>query len=112
MIFLALDINSKLKRRLRSSPKINSPQPGEMETWIPIIRRLLKRGIRILGFFNNHYAGFAPGSINLFHEVWERMGTAEEEGFRRANPLVLSPSLTKSPFRSGALPPHTSAVVF
>jgi uncharacterized protein YecE (DUF72 family) len=50
----------------------------EMETWIPIIRKLLKRGIRILGFFNNHYAGFAPGSIKLFHEVWERMGATEE----------------------------------
>lgn len=50
----------------------------EMEIWIPIIRKLLKRGIRILGFFNNHYAGFAPGSIKLFHEVWERMGTAAE----------------------------------
>jgi uncharacterized protein YecE (DUF72 family) len=50
----------------------------EMETWIPIIRSLLKRGIRILGFFNNHYAGFAPGSVKLFYEVWERMGVAEE----------------------------------
>ena len=26
----------------------------------------------------NHYAGFAPGSIKLFHEVWERVGAAEE----------------------------------
>ena len=50
----------------------------EMETWIPIIRKLLKRGVRILGFFNNHYAGFAPGSIKLFHEVWERMESADE----------------------------------
>ena len=45
----------------------------EMETWIPIIRALLKRGINILGFFNNHYAGFAPGSIKLFREMWERL---------------------------------------
>jgi len=50
----------------------------EMETWIRIIRSLLKRGLRVLGFFNNHYAGFAPGSIKLFYEVWERMGAADE----------------------------------
>ena len=50
----------------------------EMETWISIIRRLLKRGLRILGFFNNHYAGFAPGSIKLFYEVWERIGAGDE----------------------------------
>ena len=50
----------------------------EMETWILIIRKLLKRGIRILGFFNNHYAGFAPGSIKLFYEVWGRIGAGDE----------------------------------
>ncbi len=50
----------------------------EMETWILIVRKLLKRGIRILGFFNNHYAGFAPGSIKLFYEVWERMGATQD----------------------------------
>jgi uncharacterized protein YecE (DUF72 family) len=49
----------------------------EMETWIPIIRALLKRGINILGFFNNHYAGFAPGSIRLFREMWERLRDSE-----------------------------------
>ena len=43
---------------------------GDLDSHHP---QLLKRGIRILGFFNNHYAGFAPGSIKLFHEVWERL---------------------------------------
>jgi len=45
----------------------------EMRTWIPAIRQLLKRGLRVFGFFNNHYAGFAPGSIRLFYETWEEM---------------------------------------
>ena len=51
----------------------------EMETWIPAIRQLLQRGVRILGYFNNHYAGFAPGSIELFHKVWERLGSEAHE---------------------------------
>jgi len=45
----------------------------EMEMWIPAVRQLLKRGISIMGYFNNHYAGFAPGSIELFRKIWERM---------------------------------------
>lgn len=45
----------------------------EMRTWIPVIRQLLKRGINVMGYFNNHYAGFAPGSIELFRQVWGRM---------------------------------------
>ena len=45
----------------------------EMETWIPAIDRLLERQLRVYAYFNNHYAGFAPGSIALFHEVWEKL---------------------------------------
>jgi uncharacterized protein YecE (DUF72 family) len=44
----------------------------EMQTWIPLIRQLLKREIQVMGYFNNHYAGFAPGSIELFGNVWAR----------------------------------------
>ncbi len=42
----------------------------EMRAWIPIIRGLLKRRIQVMGYFNNHYAGSAPGSIQLFGKVW------------------------------------------
>lgn len=45
----------------------------EMEVWIPEIRGLLARRTRVYGYFNNHYAGFAPGSITLFHQVWKRL---------------------------------------
>jgi uncharacterized protein YecE (DUF72 family) len=45
----------------------------EMETWIPEIRRLMERRLRAYVYFNNHYAGFAPGSIALFRKVWERL---------------------------------------
>jgi len=48
----------------------------EMETWIPEIRKLLERRLRVYAYFNNHYAGFAPGSIALFQEVWKRLDTA------------------------------------
>jgi len=45
---------------------------SEMETWVPAIDRLLKRRLRVYAYFNNHYAGFAPGSIDLFLQTWER----------------------------------------
>lgn len=45
----------------------------EMEAWIPEIRRLLARRLTVYAYFNNHYAGFAPGSIALFREVWARL---------------------------------------
>lgn len=50
---------------------------SDMEGWIPEIRRLLARRLTVYAYFNNHYAGFAPGSIALFREVWERLKTAQ-----------------------------------
>ena len=38
----------------------------------------LSEFLKAMEFLNNHYAGFAPGSIKLYHKVWERMGATEE----------------------------------
>ncbi len=43
----------------------------EMGAWIPAIRTMLASGRSVVGFFNNHYAGYAIGSIRLFREMWE-----------------------------------------
>lgn len=42
----------------------------EMAAWVPAIRSLLARGLNVYGFFNNHYAGHAPASIELFEQTW------------------------------------------
>jgi uncharacterized protein YecE (DUF72 family) len=38
----------------------------ELRSWIPPIRRLLERVPEVYAYFNNHYAGYAPGSLELF----------------------------------------------
>jgi uncharacterized protein YecE (DUF72 family) len=38
----------------------------EMRQWIPTIREVVVRGIPTYVYFNNHYAGYAPGSVELF----------------------------------------------
>lgn len=42
----------------------------EMEWWIGAIRQLVQRDIDVFVYFNNHYAGYAPGSIELFKKLW------------------------------------------
>ena len=49
----------------------------EMQEWIPIIGKLLNRRIQVMGYWNNHYAGFGPGSIDLFMRMWKKF---ESEG--------------------------------
>jgi uncharacterized protein YecE (DUF72 family) len=39
--------------------------------WIPPIKNLLAREIPVYVYFNNHYAGYAPGSVELFGKLFE-----------------------------------------
>ena len=62
-----------IEEQTRHWDRIIVDREEEMHAWIPVIRLLLKRGINVMGYFNNHYAGFAPGSIELFYREWERL---------------------------------------
>lgn len=62
-----------IEERTKHWDRVLVDRGREMEAWIPEIRRLLTRRLTVYAYFNNHYAGFAPGSIALFREVWERL---------------------------------------
>jgi uncharacterized protein YecE (DUF72 family) len=49
-----------------------------MEEWAPRIQKLLDEGTIVWAYFNNHYAGHAPGSIDLFLEVLKKFGKNTE----------------------------------
>ena len=42
----------------------------EMQRWIPAIRTLVAENRTTHGYFNNHYAGYAIGSIERFRDLW------------------------------------------
>src|SRR5262245_44423580 len=46
----------------------------EMESWVPALRSLVPRTRITFAYFNNHYAGFGPGSAALFAQMWREMG--------------------------------------
>jgi uncharacterized protein YecE (DUF72 family) len=52
--------------------KLIVDREAEMERWVPALAAILERNIEVFGFFNNHYAGHAPGSIALLRDVWRR----------------------------------------
>ena len=43
----------------------------DLGRWIPALRGLLGRGTTVYGYFNNRYAGYAVGSIEMFREMWQ-----------------------------------------
>ncbi len=44
---------------------------AEMKQWIPPIKNLVAREVPTYVYFNNHYAGYAPGSVELFYRLYE-----------------------------------------
>ena len=46
----------------------------EMRAWVPALRGLLARVPLVFAYYNNHYAGFAPGSIDLLRRLWREDG--------------------------------------
>jgi uncharacterized protein YecE (DUF72 family) len=41
-----------------------------MRPWIPPIKDLVGKKIPTYVYFNNHYAGYAPGSVELFSKLY------------------------------------------
>lgn len=48
---------------------------AEMAEWMRVILQLLERRGRIFGYFNNHWQGHAPGSIELFEELLRKFAS-------------------------------------
>jgi uncharacterized protein YecE (DUF72 family) len=42
----------------------------QMKLWIPPIKDIVARQIPTYVYFNNHYAGYAPGSVELFSRLY------------------------------------------
>lgn len=56
----------------RSWDEIIVDRTRETVSWAALVGKLLDRKVEVFAFFNNHYAGFAPGSAALFAKQFNR----------------------------------------
>jgi uncharacterized protein YecE (DUF72 family) len=61
-----------IEKKTETWEKIIVDRTKEMEEWAPRIQKLLDEGTIVWAYFNNHYAGHAPGSVELFLEELEK----------------------------------------
>jgi uncharacterized protein YecE (DUF72 family) len=57
--------------RKRPFESILKDRTAQMKAWIPPIKNLLRAGTPVYVYFNNHYAGYAPGSVELFAKLFD-----------------------------------------
>jgi uncharacterized protein YecE (DUF72 family) len=43
---------------------------AQMKQWLPPIKDAVARQVPVYVYFNNHYAGYAPGSVELFSQLY------------------------------------------
>jgi uncharacterized protein YecE (DUF72 family) len=51
--------------------KVIVDRSRELMSWVNVCQRTVRRGVSTYVYVNNHYAGFAPGTIAQFQKLWE-----------------------------------------
>ncbi len=41
--------------------------------WVPVVQELVDASTQAFAYFNNHFAGHAPSSAEMFREMWNRL---------------------------------------
>jgi len=49
--------------------KVIVDRQGDLSEWVSLLKKIQERRIMILAFANNHYAGFGPGTVDLFRRL-------------------------------------------
>jgi uncharacterized protein YecE (DUF72 family) len=62
----------KIEAQTTTWEQIIVDRTKEMGEWAPRIQKFLDDGVIVWAYFNNHYAGHAPGSVDLFIESMEK----------------------------------------
>ena len=44
---------------------------GDLREWVDVVYKINGRGIPVFAYANNHYAGHAPATVELFRELWK-----------------------------------------
>lgn len=56
--------------RKRPFESILLDRTRQMRAWIPPLKAVLAKAFQVYVYFNNHYAGYAPGSVELFDRLF------------------------------------------
>jgi uncharacterized protein YecE (DUF72 family) len=56
--------------------KVVLDRAGELTSWVDFCYQVMKRGVLIYAYANNHFAGHGPATIEMFRSIWQTKGHA------------------------------------
>jgi uncharacterized protein YecE (DUF72 family) len=60
-----------IEQKTKIWDKVIVDRSRELMSWVNVCQRTVRRGIPTYVYVNNHYAGFAPGTIEQFQRLWK-----------------------------------------
>lgn len=60
-----------IEQKTKVWDKVIVDRSKELMSWVNVCQRTVRRGISTYVYVNNHYAGFAPGTIEQFQKLWK-----------------------------------------
>jgi uncharacterized protein YecE (DUF72 family) len=54
--------------------KVIVDRSKELMSWVNVCQRTVRRGVSTYVYVNNHYAGFAPATVEQFQKLWKTAG--------------------------------------
>jgi len=54
--------------------KVIVDRSKELMSWVNVCQRTVRRGVSTYVYVNNHYAGFAPATVEQFQKLWKASG--------------------------------------
>ena len=59
-----------IEERTKTWDRVIVDRREEIRDWVEVCHRIVKRRIQIFAFANNHYAGYGPGTVEMFRDIW------------------------------------------
>ncbi|MFZ0617579.1 MAG: DUF72 domain-containing protein [Candidatus Acidiferrales bacterium] len=69
-----------IEKITKSWDKVVVDRSAQLTSWVDFCQRILRRGVTVFAYANNHYAGHAPATIAQFLELWNKSKPSSERG--------------------------------
>lgn len=65
-----------IEERVMTWDKTIIDRTDELATWVDFCYQIMKRGVLVYAYANNHFAGHGPATIEIFRSIWQAKGHA------------------------------------
>jgi uncharacterized protein YecE (DUF72 family) len=60
-----------IEQQTKTWDKVIVDRSRELMSWVNVCQRSVRRGVSTYVYVNNHYAGFAPATVEQFEKLWK-----------------------------------------